>query len=121
MCAAPVLYYPRHAKHCLQGLEEDIKNSDVMLYAPLAHEVKEKCKMMSLRCYMLELMMVTDEEDIKNNYTECVYFFTEKLPEAEPVGCPPCEAYTLNNITIFLERLNTLLEEMTEREKLHNT
>lgn len=42
--------------------------------------------MMSLRCYMLELMMVTDEEDIKNRYTECVYFFTENLPKAEPVS-----------------------------------
>ena len=25
MCAAPMLYYPGHAKVCLQGLEEDIK------------------------------------------------------------------------------------------------
>nr|AGS55349.1 interleukin-15 [Sparus aurata] len=118
MCAAPVPY--PHLKVCLQGLEKDIKDSDVMLYAPLAHEIKENCKMMSLRCYMLELMMVTDEEEIRNNFTECIFFFTEQ-PEEESVGCPPCEAYSLNNITIFLERLNALLEEMTEREKLRNT
>lgn len=27
------------------------------------------------------------------------------------VGCPPCEAYSLKNITVFLARLNHLLEE----------
>lgn len=27
-------------------------------------------------------------------------------------GCPPCEAYSLKNITIFLERLHNLLEQI---------
>lgn len=40
---------------------------------------------MSLRCYMLELMMVTDEEEIRNNFTECIFFFTEQ-PEEESVS-----------------------------------
>ncbi|XP_008300774.1 interleukin-15 isoform X2 [Stegastes partitus] len=29
------------------------------------------------------------------------------------VGCPPCESYSLKNITIFLERLNKLLDYIT--------
>ncbi|XP_027138687.1 interleukin-15 isoform X2 [Larimichthys crocea] len=28
------------------------------------------------------------------------------------VGCPPCEAYALKNITVFLERLNNLFQEI---------
>ncbi|XP_073323501.1 interleukin-15-like [Pagrus major] len=120
MCAAPVPN-TKHVKDCLQELEKDIKKSDAMLYAPSANEVKKNCKRMSLRCYMLELVMVVDEEEIRNNFTDCIDDFAETLPETDPVGCPPCEAYSLKNITIFLKRLNNLLEEMTEGELIPNT
>ncbi|XP_051242687.1 uncharacterized protein LOC127355646 isoform X6 [Dicentrarchus labrax] len=74
--------------------------------------IEESCKITSLRCYMLELIMVAGEEEIMNNDTECIMDFNDTLPTVESVVCPPCEAYSLENITIFLERLNTLLENM---------
>lgn len=37
--------------------------------------------MMSLRCYMLELVMVIEEEDIWDNYTKCISDFSDTLPK----------------------------------------
>lgn len=42
--------------------------------------------MMSLRCYMLELMMVIIEEDIKGSKANCIFDFNERLPEAKHVS-----------------------------------
>ncbi|XP_041789014.1 interleukin-15-like isoform X2 [Chelmon rostratus] len=100
---------------CLEGLKHAIQKSDAMLYAPSVNDVEDKCKIMSLRCYMLELIMVIDEEEIiDDNNADCLMDFNDILPpEANSVGCPPCEAYSLKNITTFLERLNSLLQEMT--------
>ncbi|XP_074485489.1 interleukin-15 [Sebastes fasciatus] len=111
-CAAPGL---PTIQICLNRLKDAIERSDAMLYAPSSNDVEEKCKMMSLRCYMLELMMVIIEEDIKGSKANCIFDFNERLPEAKHVGCPPCEAYSLKNITVFLERLNNLLQEMNSR------
>ncbi|XP_051242683.1 interleukin-15-like isoform X2 [Dicentrarchus labrax] len=99
-------------KICLNRLKPAIEKSDAMLYAPSGDDIKESCKITSLRCYMLELIMVAGEEEIMNNDTECIMDFNDTLPTVESVVCPPCEAYSLENITIFLERLNTLLENM---------
>ncbi|XP_070845937.1 interleukin-15-like [Chaetodon trifascialis] len=99
---------------CLDELKSAIQKSDAMLYAPSVNDVEEKCKVMSLRCYMLELIMVLDEEEIFDNNADCLMDFNDELPpEANSVGCPPCEAYSLKNITTFLERLESLLQEMT--------
>nr|BAN84544.1 interleukin-15 [Oplegnathus fasciatus] len=102
---------------CLKELKGNIEKSDAMLYAPSSNDVEENCKIMSLRCYMLELRMVIDEENIFNEFADCIVDFNEsRLPEVvNSVGCPPCEAYSLKNITIFLDRLNNLLKEMTVR------
>lgn len=120
MCAA---YVPgtQDVQNCLKRLEPTIKRSDAMLYAPLTNDVEENCKMMSLRCYMLELMMVMNEEEIMNE-ANCIFEFYDTLPaEARSVGCPPCEAYSQKNITVFLDRLNNLLEEMTTRWNTRKT
>ncbi|XP_042340409.1 interleukin-15-like [Plectropomus leopardus] len=102
-----------HVQTCLESLKPAIERSDAMLYAPSADDIKENCKMMSLRCYMLELMMVLNEEEVMNE-ANCIFDFNERLPdEDKPVGCPPCEAYSLKNSTVFLERLNNLLAEIT--------
>lgn len=104
---------------CLKKLRHSIEKSDAMLYAPSTDDIKDTCKIMSLKCYMLELIMVVREEEVEDNKTDCIFHFSETLhPE---VGCPPCESYSLKNITIFLDRLNTLLEEMTFRQKTHET
>lgn len=117
-CAAPGLQ-TLHVQKCLNSERlKDIERSDAMLYAPSSNDVEEKCKMMSLRCYMLELTMVIIEEEITDLKANCIFDFKtiiETLPAANPVGCPPCEAYSLKNITVFLERLNNLLKEMNSR------
>ncbi|XP_074555190.1 interleukin-15-like [Halichoeres trimaculatus] len=110
-----------HLQICLEKLKPSIEKSDAMLYAPSTNDVKESCKMISLRCYMLELLMVIDEEDIWDNYTTCISDFSDTLPKDDPVGCPPCEAYSLKNITNFLERLNKLLNELTVLKSIPNT
>lgn len=45
---------------------------------------------MSLRCYMLELIMVIHEEEIVDNNAECVSDFNDTLPEANSVS-PVCK------------------------------
>ncbi|XP_068614188.1 interleukin-15-like [Brachionichthys hirsutus] len=103
---------------CLNLLRHDIEKSDAMLYTPSTNDVKKNCKMMSLRCYMLELIMVINEEEIMDNNAECISDFDETLPEVNSVDCPPCEAYSLRNITVFLEELNNLLEEMSTYQSI---
>lgn len=69
---------------------------------------------MSLKCFLLELMMVIEEQEITGEHAECIFDYNfENGSSTFQADCPPCEAYTLKNITIFLERLNNLLEEMT--------
>nr|XP_046272028.1 interleukin-15-like [Scatophagus argus] len=105
-----------HLQICLEKLIHTIEKSDAMLYAPSANDIKENCINVSLRCYMLELIMVIDEEEIVDNNVDCIIDFNEQLI-VDPVGCPPCEAYSLKNITVFLERLNNLLEERNVQQK----
>uniref|UniRef100_UPI0037E6FFAB interleukin-15 n=1 Tax=Semicossyphus pulcher TaxID=241346 RepID=UPI0037E6FFAB len=102
-----------HLQTCLNDLKPSIEKSDAMLYAPSANNVKENCKKMSLKCYMLELIMVISENEYLEDKleTKCILEFNESLlPEAK-VGCP-CEIHSQKNITIFLERLSNLLKEM---------
>ncbi|XP_068445285.1 uncharacterized protein [Clinocottus analis] len=100
-CAAPEPP-TLHLLKCLRS--ETLKNA-----------IEEKCKMMSLRCYMLELMMVIGEEEIQDKKARCIFDFNATLPTEHPVDCPPCEAYSLKNIKVFLERLISLLQEMNSR------
>ncbi|XP_041789015.1 uncharacterized protein LOC121603830 isoform X3 [Chelmon rostratus] len=66
---------------CLEGLKHAIQKSDAMLYAPSVNDVEDKCKIMSLRCYMLELIMVIDEEEIiDDNNADCLMDFNDILP-----------------------------------------
>ncbi|XP_070780033.1 interleukin-15 [Enoplosus armatus] len=105
---------------CLDMLKPTIEKSDAMLYAPSTNDVEENCKMMSLRCYIMELIMVLNEEEVKDNKVNCIFDFNKTLDQqANYVGCPPCEAYSLKDITMFLHRLNNLLEEFTS--KTHST
>ncbi|XP_068445284.1 interleukin-21-like isoform X1 [Clinocottus analis] len=115
-CAAPEPP-TLHLLKCLRSetLKNAIERSEAMLYAPSTSDVKEKCKMMSLRCYMLELMMVIGEEEIQDKKARCIFDFNATLPTEHPVDCPPCEAYSLKNIKVFLERLISLLQEMNSR------
>ncbi|XP_068583372.1 interleukin-15 [Cebidichthys violaceus] len=116
-CAAP---WETDLQKCLKSerLKNAIEQSDAMLYAPSNSDVKENCKKKSLKCYVVELVMVIIEEEIVNAETHYILDLNETLPAldkpaAYPVDCPPCEAYSLKNITVFLERLNSLLQEMS--------
>ncbi|XP_071360495.1 interleukin-15 [Trachinotus anak] len=102
---------------CLKKLEQSIKKSDAMLYAPSINDIKENCERASLECYVKELMMVLDEEEVPNDRAQCIFNFSDQL-HPNSVGCQPCEAYSLKNITVFLDRLNTLLEKMTSQGKM---
>ncbi|XP_040003144.1 interleukin-15-like isoform X2 [Xiphias gladius] len=102
---------------CLSKIKHTIEKSDAMLYAPSINDIEEKCKSMSLKCYMLELIMVLDEEDVMNKKASCILDFNDNL-QPNSVACPPCEAYSLKNITIFLDRLNNLLEKITAQENI---
>ncbi|KAM7008632.1 LOW QUALITY PROTEIN: interleukin-15 [Tautogolabrus adspersus] len=107
---------------CLDRIKLSIEvreEIDAMLYAPSANDVKENCKKMSLKCYLLELKMVIEEEEIKEKRANCIIDFNDIL--LTEVGCPPCEAYSLRNITIFLNRLSNLLQELTVLENTPKT
>ncbi|XP_028322960.1 uncharacterized protein LOC114475878 isoform X2 [Gouania willdenowi] len=100
---------------CVKKLRDLIEKSDAMLYAPSLNEVEVNCKNMSLKCYLLELIMVAEEEAVPDNRTACIFHFNETLSTED--GCPPCEAYSFENITTFLNRLNNLLEAMATRQQ----
>ncbi|TNN89486.1 hypothetical protein EYF80_000089 [Liparis tanakae] len=115
-CAAPKLETV-HLLDCLkyETLRNAIERSEAMLYAPSSSDIKENCQMKSLKCYMSELIMVIAEEEIEDPKKYCIYDFDDRLPPDYPVHCPPCEAYSLKNITVFMERLTSLLQEMKSR------
>ncbi|XP_076003930.1 interleukin-15 isoform X2 [Genypterus blacodes] len=72
----------------------------------------ESCRMMSLRCYMLELEVIFFEEDVEDKVVDCKWNFEETLPPIDAsVDCPPCEAYARKNTTVFLSRLKDLLHQ----------
>uniref|UniRef100_A0A665ULT6 Interleukin n=1 Tax=Echeneis naucrates TaxID=173247 RepID=A0A665ULT6_ECHNA len=98
-------------QECVKMITKSIERSDAMLYSPSVHDIKENCERASLTCYVQELLMVLDEEEVTRK-AACIINVNERLC-VEPEGCPPCEAYALKNITGFLEGLNTLLEKMT--------
>ncbi|KAL3066577.1 hypothetical protein OYC64_016514 [Pagothenia borchgrevinki] len=104
---------------CFDGLREAIKNSSAMLYAPneVMNDVEENCTLMLLKCYMLELMMVIHEEEIKTLDADYIFGFNHDFLEKHNTdGCRrPCESYPLVNITRFSERLQRFLEEMNSR------
>ncbi|KAM9856746.1 interleukin-15 isoform 1-T1 [Aulostomus maculatus] len=101
---------------CLTNVTPCIEKSDAMLYAPSMNG-KEICQTIYLKCYILELIMVLDEEEIDNDDTRCIRDFIDTLnPELNLVRCPPCEIYPLKNITEFMKSLNNLLEA---RASLH--
>ncbi|XP_071399795.1 interleukin-15 isoform X1 [Centroberyx affinis] len=106
-------------QHCLKRLKPTIEKSDALLYAPSVDDITENCKIMSLKCYISELGVILFEEDqLKSEEADCIHNFNETLPSQDSaVSCPPCEAQTVKNATIFLERMIILLQSMDFLEK----
>lgn len=102
---------------CLSKIKHTVEKSDAMLYAPSIDDIKANCESASLKCYIEELLMVLAEEEVMDRKVQCIHNF-KKDREFSFEGCPPCEAYSLKNITIFLDRLSTLLEKMTSQENV---
>ncbi|XP_063331289.1 interleukin-15-like isoform X2 [Pelmatolapia mariae] len=96
---------------CLNNLIHNVKKSDAMLYAPRIQDFPDFCTKTVLKCYMLELIMVLHEEEIRDDSVNCVYDFNDNL-QTTIVGCPACETYTLQNITTFMDRLMDLLQKL---------
>ncbi|XP_028273648.1 interleukin-15 isoform X2 [Parambassis ranga] len=110
-CATHTSAQIKDLQECVNQVRQTIEKSDVMLYALSIDDIKDNCRVMTLRCYMLELSMVMWEEDVTTNKAGFInLFITELNPED---GCPQCETYPLTNITIFLDRIKNLLELMT--------
>ncbi|KAM9314342.1 interleukin-15 isoform 2-T2 [Pholidichthys leucotaenia] len=103
----------RRLQQCLRNLRPFIEKSDAMLYAPSTNDITDGCTMTSLKCYLLELIMITYEEEVNHPTAECFNIANYYLHLH--AGCPPCEAYSLGNITVFLDNLQNLLEYMTNR------
>lgn len=105
---------PSELQVCLDELTNAIKKSDALLYTPSVDgATKESCHGLLLSCYMLELKMVFFEEQLENDYTNCVFDFIDRLNnnvQAHTGSCPPCEAATLKNSTMFLRNLKDFLE-----------
>ncbi|KAG7485125.1 interleukin-15-like isoform X1 [Solea senegalensis] len=96
---------------CLTKLNQTIEKSDAMLYAPSVDVMNDNCKDMKLKCYMWELIMVLNEEEITDTTANCIFEYNDDL-KFNSFGCLPCEAYSLQNTTTFLDRLYDLLKEM---------
>ncbi|KAM4751397.1 interleukin-15 [Anableps anableps] len=95
---------------CLKDLRGAIEESDAKLYTPL-HNMTDRCEHKVLLCYMLELMMIFEEQDTDPNKTQCIFHFNATLlPEK---NCPECEVHSLQNSTIFFRSLMTILQKIT--------
>ncbi|XP_054636426.1 uncharacterized protein LOC129183335 isoform X2 [Dunckerocampus dactyliophorus] len=66
-------------QHCVSNLRPSIKKSDAMLYAPSMNDIHAKCHLLSLECYIKELLMVINEEDVENTYVHCILNFNDTL------------------------------------------
>ncbi|XP_054875832.1 interleukin-15 isoform X1 [Poeciliopsis prolifica] len=96
---------------CLEKeLKVTIEKSTAKLYSPKAEDMTVGCQQKVLSCYMLELMMVFEEEDTEPTKTQCVFNFNSTLsPET---NCPECEIHSLENSTVFYERLLNILQKI---------
>ncbi|GLD52135.1 zinc finger protein 330 [Lates japonicus] len=104
-------------KRCFEKLKHTIQKSDAMLYSPSIDDIPENCTTMALKCYMLEFQMVLDEEEVHDAKATCIFAYNKRR-HPDTVGCLPCEKYSLKNITIFLDRLNTLFEKINAQGKM---
>uniref|UniRef100_A0AAV2LIX7 Interleukin n=1 Tax=Knipowitschia caucasica TaxID=637954 RepID=A0AAV2LIX7_KNICA len=111
----------KEVQECLDNLSKSIQNSTAQLYAPSVDEIKEKCELPSLICYMLELKVVfLEEEDLEKHEQDnidCVAAFSETLQniaitELNTGPCPPCEATAPRSITTFLDNLKSLMQKL---------
>uniref|UniRef100_A0A087XMF1 Interleukin n=1 Tax=Poecilia formosa TaxID=48698 RepID=A0A087XMF1_POEFO len=96
---------------CLQkDLKGAIEKSNAKLYAPKTEDMTDSCQQKVLFCYMLELMMVFEEEDTEPSKTQCIFNFNRTLlPEK---NCPACEIYSLENSKVFYNRLLNILQKI---------
>ncbi|KAK7930551.1 hypothetical protein WMY93_006946 [Mugilogobius chulae] len=89
------------------------QKSDAKLYTPSVNEIKSNCESWSLKCYMMELEMVMNEEGLspdKDN-VKCILDFANNI-SSDIGSCPPCEATALRSITAFLENLESFLQKL---------
>ncbi|XP_077462317.1 interleukin-15 [Stigmatopora argus] len=114
------LHQSKDAQLCLRMLTPAIKASGAMLYAPTMDDIQTKCHLLSLKCFILELVMVIEEEEVDDEVSDCVRNFAESLRDhqSHAPSCPPCEAHSLGNITTFLDRLNKLLQAMPQLKQM---
>lgn len=55
--------------------------------------LQKDCKNKSLSCYMLELLMVIDEEAVNGTYADCISDFNDTLPTENSVS--PAGSYAV--------------------------
>ncbi|XP_024859530.1 uncharacterized protein LOC108239486, partial [Kryptolebias marmoratus] len=101
---------------CLGSLRVSIEKSDAMLYSPSVNEVTDVCKEKVLQCYMLELLMILEEEDINDPEAPCIGHFSRDLKPED--GCPPCEIHSLEDSKKFYQNLETILQKITDENSI---
>lgn len=101
---------------CLKHLKGTIEKSDAMLYSPPI-PLTDRCQHQVLQCYMLELRVIFEEEEIADtNDVQCFYHFNKTLlPER---NCPECETHPLKNSNEFFKGLMDLLQQIHTKNTL---
>ncbi|XP_067106650.1 interleukin-15 isoform X2 [Osmerus mordax] len=112
-------YYQKlkELQEILKETKEIIEKSDALVYAPVFDNIPESCSKMFLKCYLLDLEIILQEEEmldvtycrshnIRSFIEDCSTLFTFSSE-----NCLPCESEIVNT-TIFIERLDELLKAM---------
>lgn len=60
--------------------------SSIVCSEALLSVLQKDCKNKSLRCFMLELLMVIDEEAVMGTYADCISDFNANLPTDNSVS-----------------------------------
>ncbi|KAJ0050748.1 hypothetical protein NL108_005913 [Boleophthalmus pectinirostris] len=113
----------QYLRPCIENISESIKKSDATLYTPSKKDIMrfQNCMMSFLHCYMLELAMVLNEESLEGDNVNCIFSFIENENlKAHTGDCPKCEETALQNSTIFLNNLITLLEIIQSKDMEKN-
>nr|QBS13675.1 interleukin 15 [Plecoglossus altivelis] len=104
----------------LKETKKIIEKSDAPVYAPVFDNIPENCSDVALKCYLLELEVILQEEEmlcVTCHQSHNIRSFIEdcsSLSNLPSENCLPCESEIVNT-TIFIKRLDELLKAMMSK------